>query len=170
MFTGVNNGYHWLVSSQEILGLRAHIVKTHPGLRVCFSMLDSSLPRPTRDEILNGWVLQGTVLIGPVLGAKFELPSDEFEEWYVLREPAFAGVSVETFVQNCGFTLVDPKILSQGRDPSWERDAFDFLVPVQERFWNQMETISPETFVSIGENCVVASRSAELIEKLVRIA
>ncbi len=166
IFTGTNDGYHWLVTSLDFPELPQIAVRHHLGLHLCITAYDSGPLRPSDDEVALGWFLQGEVMVSPPLTASLDIPCEQYDEWYILREPAFEGRSIEVFVKYVGFTLVPPETLANGRDPTWERNAFDFLEPIQERFWSQLRTLGAETYVATGDNTVVVSRSRDFVDRL----
>ncbi|MBC7857038.1 MAG: hypothetical protein IAF94_26710 [Pirellulaceae bacterium] len=44
-------------------------------------------------------------------------------------------------------------------DPTWERSGLDWLYPIQERFWAQVNKLSPLSYIAIGDNEVVVTRN-----------
>ena len=140
MFTGSHEGYNWVVTPTDLPTLPELTVQSHLGLHLCITSFDSGPPRPNEEEIALGWRLQGEVMVSPPLTASLAIPFEQYDEWYILPNPAFHVHPVEVFVNYGAFTLVSPKVLDRGREPTWERNAHAFLIPMQERFWSQLKT------------------------------
>jgi hypothetical protein len=118
------------------------------------------------DELAQGWTTQGKVAISPLLIEGMSIPHDQYDEWYLLDTPKFDKDDFEVFVNYGSFTLVAPADVYKIFDPTSERSGLDWLVPVQERFWFQLERLRPESYVAIGDNDVVVSRNHRFVENV----
>ena len=65
-----------------------------------------------------------------------------------------------------GFTLVPIEEIYKTFDPTWERGGLNYLVPIQDRFWSQMERVDPVSYIAMGDHDVVVSKRREFIEQL----
>jgi hypothetical protein len=98
-----------------------------------------------------GWAGRGAVAVSPPLGEAVEIPHDQYDEWYVLSDPAAVN-GAEVFVNYGGFSLAAP-----AASPDW-------LAPIRERFWAQLGRVRPESFVAMGDNDVIVSRNSRFIQ------
>src|SRR5258708_2530582 len=132
--------------------------------KTSISSCDSGPLRPMADEVARGWTSQGIVAISPPLIDGLPIPNDQYDEWYLVDNATFDKCEIEVFV-NCGrFTLVAPADIYKTFDPTWEKRGLDYLAPIQERFWLQMQQLKPETYVAMGDNEVIVSRNQQFIE------
>jgi len=162
--TGQHGEYQWLVSGSEIRGLADLVVRFHCGLRLCITAFDSGPLRLTREELEQGWTTQRAVAVSPPVDESLAIPHDQYDEWYLLENPSFAENDLEVFVNYGAFTLAPPTELCKAFDPTWEKSAWEWLAPVQERFWLQLERLNPGTYVAVGDNDVIVSRNHRFIE------
>ncbi len=65
-----------------------------------------------------------------------------------------------------GFSLASPRDLVAERDPTWDRKAHDWLIPLQEEFWYQVDQLKPISYVLSGATNIVVSRCPKFIEHL----
>ena len=170
VFNGMNEGYHWLVSRRQIDSLGQLVVEAHCGLRLCITSFDSGAIRPNPEEAALGWTMHGDVMVSPALRDGLEIPSDQYDEWYVLESPVVLPPDLERFVSYGGFNLVDPQVLIESFDPTWDRHGLDYLAPIQERFWAQLTRISPATYVAMGDQDVLVSRNKDLVDRASGVA
>jgi hypothetical protein len=157
---GQQGEYRWFsgrVRADE--SLSELTVACHLGLRLAISSFDSGRLRPTADEVADGWTERGDLALSPPLQAGMNVPQDQYDEWYVFDEQSLPEWSPEVFVNLGTFTVVPVEELERRRDPTWERDALDWLIPVQERFWKQLARIRPVSYVAMGESDIVVTRS-----------
>jgi hypothetical protein len=95
-----------------------------------------------------------------------DIPHDQYDEWYLFEEPPPAAWQPEVFVNYGGFTLAPIADILSTYDPTWDRRGLDYLVPIQERFWAQLERVDPVTYGAVGDYDVVVSKRREFIERL----
>jgi hypothetical protein len=164
--TGQTGRFFWLVAPSPLASLAETTVRYHPGLRLCITAFDSGPILPDPEETALGWTTVGKVLASPPLSDGVDIPHDHYDEWYLLERPPAPGWEPEVFVSYLGFTLVPTEEILESYDPTWDRHGVDWLVPIQERFWQQMETVRPITYVAMGCNDVVVSQRREYIERL----
>jgi hypothetical protein len=65
--------------------------------------------------------------------------------------------------------VVPVEEIERRRDPTWEAHAFDWLIPVQGRFWKQIVRVRPLSYVAMGERDIIVTRNQEFVSRL-RIA
>jgi hypothetical protein len=105
-------------------------------------------------------------MVSPPLDAALVIPYDQYDEWYLLDEPPHPGWEPEVFVNYGGFTLLPIEEIYKTFDPTCERGGLDYLVPIQERFWAQIERVDPVSYIATGDLDVVVSKRREFIEHL----
>jgi hypothetical protein len=164
--SGQHGRFHWLVASSSLPSLAAATVRFHPGSRLCITAFDSGPIRPGPEEEVRGWMTRGNVMVSPPLAEGLEIPHDQYDEWYLLDDPPPPGWEPEVFVNYGGFTLAAIEEVLRTYDPTWDKHGLDYLVPIQERFWAQMEQVDPISYVAMGDQDVVVSRRREFIEHL----
>jgi hypothetical protein len=163
--TGERGDYRWFVGEFEG-SLVDVVVACHLGHRVAVSSFDGAVFHPTVDEVAEGWTTRGDLALSPVLRAGMDLPRDGDDEWYVFDEQSSPEWSLEVFVNLGAFTVVPVDEIERRRDPTWEAHAFDWLIPVQERFWEQISRIRPISYVAMGEKDLIVTRNHELAARL----
>jgi hypothetical protein len=163
---GQHGDFSWIDSSPDLKSLAKRIVRLHPGLRLCITAFDSGPIRLGPEDEAEGWTARGKVMVSPPLAEGLAIPTSEYDEWYLLDEPPSPDWEPEVFVNYGSFTLVPVEELYKTWDPTWDRHGLDWLVPIQERFWDQMERVNPVTYVARGDHDIVVSRRRELIERL----
>ena len=164
--TGEHEDYRWFVGRVFDGSLADVVVACHLGRRVGISSFDSGLFLPTAREAEEGWTVQGKFCAHPILQAGMDVPHDGYDEWYIFDEQSSPEWSPEVFVNIGAFTVVPVEEIERRRDPTWEAHAFDWLIPLQVRFWKQMARIRPLTYVAMGEKDLIVTRSLALASSL----
>lgn len=159
-----------MVARRPIYTLPKLVIDAHRGLHLCITAFDGGTIHASEEEIAVGWTMQGEIMVSPPIDAGLEVPQDQHDEWYILPSPKFDGWEGEQFVDYGGFTLADIDELYRSFDPSWEKHGLDSLYPIQERFWNQLNRVSPTTYVAMGDNDVVVSRNHAFIDRVLEAA
>jgi hypothetical protein len=162
---GEHDDYRWFVGQFDG-SLVDVVVDCHLGRRLGISAFDSGLLHPTESEAEEGWTMQGSVALSPPLRAVTHVPHDGFDEWYIFDEQSSPEWSPEVFVNFSTFTLLPVAEIERRRDPTWEAHAFDWLIPLQERFWQQIARIRPLSYVAMGDNDVIVTRNRDFSSKL----
>jgi hypothetical protein len=161
VYAGSFGGYAWLSAVDYDFVSPDLIKRSHLGLRLAITCFDSGSITPTAEEQSIGWSVQGRAMVSPPLTEAIDIPMDQFDEWYILETPRLEDSVVEPFVNYGGFTLVAPEVLAQ--DQGSRPDTYEFLRPLQERFWRQLLALKPETFVGWGDVTVVVSRRPDFV-------
>ena len=164
---GEQGGFCWLVSSESLPSLVEVAVRHHTGLRLCITSFDSGPISPTREELAVGWTKSGNVMVSPPVADGLEIPHDQHDEWYFFDDPPSAKWSPEIFVNRCGFTVVPPGDIWNADDLTADRHALDWLIADQERYWEQLRSVDPISYIAMGDNDVVVSKRREFIEELI---
>jgi hypothetical protein len=163
---GQHGHFHWLVAPSFPESFVESTVRFHPGSRLCITSFDSGPIRPGPKEQARGWTARGSVMVSPTLAEGLDIPFDDYDEWYLLDDPPTPAWTPEVFVNYGGFTLVPIEEIYRTYDPTWDKHGLDYLVPIQERFWAQMEQINPVSYIAMGDQDVVVSQRRDFIEEL----
>jgi hypothetical protein len=107
----------------------------------------------------------GKVAWSPTLSDVASIPIEAYTEWYVYpRMGAFPDH--EVFINCGGFCLRDPGYRLEGLDPTWDRVSAEEHVreerALQQRFWRQLNSLRPESYLAEGDNLIAATRDAAL--------
>jgi len=163
---GSSDQYEWMVSDRSIWSLPDLVLRFHQGMRLCIATFDGGRIHPTDEEAALGWQSQGEVMVSPPMHNGLVLPYENFDEWYIFAQPAPEIGQLERFVNFGQFTLVPPEQIYENYDPTWEKpqELFEALDGVQKRFWSQLVSLNPQTFVAMGANDVVVSQDRAFIQ------
>ncbi len=164
--TGQHGRFYWLVAPSSLESLAELTVRCHPALHLCITAFDSGPISPDADELASGWTTKGKIMVSPPLVEGLEIPLDQYDEWYLLEQPPASEWQPEVFVNYGGFTIVPTEEILKTYDPTWDRHGLDWLVRIQERFWEQMERVNPVSYVAMGDCDVVVSQRRAFIERL----
>lgn len=148
MIIGNSNDYFWIESRDTISELDKLIIKFHTYSVLHIATFDSGVFNPNKDELAAGWLELGEVSTSPCLTEDLQIPYDQFDEWYISRSKLVFPVNLERFVNYGGFSLDENSAIGS---------------ETQNRFWNQLSNISPETYVALGDNDIVVSKNEHLI-------
>ncbi|MBN2085141.1 MAG: hypothetical protein JW748_07925 [Anaerolineales bacterium] len=151
VITGQRGEFHWIVWDSQFLG---ELVSAVPGIVagkfVIVTSFDSG-PFIPSDELKNrGWILKSGLAYSPRVTSPDELPSNQFDEWYVFASRREISPP-EVFINYDGFRL---------RYYAADITLHGYL----ERFWLQMERLQPESYLAEGESLIFVTRDADLYE------
>ena len=76
------------------------------------------------------------------------IPYDQYDEWYIFITPT-TFENYEVFVNYGGFSLHDSE-----------------FEEMQERFWQQLEYIAPESFLAEGDNLIYVTKDFSLFKQI----
>lgn len=162
---GQEGEYQWVETRLPQSPLGDIVVPLHAGCRLAVVSFDSGPIRPDEHEQEAGWRVIGQAMVSPPLNASIDVPQAGFDEWYVLDSLPPGAWTPERFVNIIGFTLAPVSELVAAQDSTWDRRGWDWLMPVQERFWNQLLKTRALTYVAAGEGSViVVSQRRDVIE------
>jgi hypothetical protein len=105
-------------------------------------------------------------MVSPPLFEGLAIPSEQYDEWYLLAEPPPPDWEPEVFVNYGGLTLGPAEELHRSLDPTWDRHILEWESALQVRFWTNLERVNAVTYIAIGEKDVVASRRHDFIGQL----
>jgi hypothetical protein len=162
--SGMRAGYAWYQAADLFLGdLLDRVPELFRHRFVAVTSFDSGLLTLAPEEQQAGWCVQDGIAISPQLGESPWLPHGGYDEWYVYEQPP-PGIQAERFV-NCGrFSLRDPQMDAETVDPTWDsrlmREQAEAVRAVQERFWEQLVRLCPESYLAEGDVLICVTRSA----------
>jgi hypothetical protein len=154
-FSGTHNGYYWI---EWVNGNIGTLLTEAPELFIAHYLVNTSLDSRTikigGEYFKKGWRNFGELAISPPIMDVDEIPSDQFDEWYILKSPPVLNLyaGCEVFVNYAGFSL----------------HSIQFK-ETQTRFWNQIDKILPDAYVSEGDNLIFVTQEKKVIEKIVQI-
>jgi hypothetical protein len=164
--SGQHGSFYWLVAQFSPGPLTRLTVRFHTALRLCITAFDSGPLLPSPEEEAAGWTVRGEVMVSPPLAEGLYIPCGEYDEWYLLEEPPPADWTPEVFVNDSAFTLVPVEELRKLDDPTWCRYGNDWLIPLQESFWEQMERVKAVSYIAMGDHDIIVSQRREFIERV----
>lgn len=168
-FIGVHGDWYWFVSRQPIEDLLCLVVQEHLGQRLWITAFDSGPITPNPEEMASGWKIVDGVIVSPRLVDGIDIPHDQYDEWYIFPDDRPRLHDLERFVNYGGFNLADPRAMTASFDPTWERSGLDWLYPLQDRFWKQLDHLSPLSYIASGESDVIVTRLPSFAELMRRI-
>jgi hypothetical protein len=127
------------------------------GKCLIITSFDSGPLRVSAEELAKGWREIGNLVIVPRVQSTEELPYDQYDEWLVF--PNYAEPEVpETFVNSGLFRLAHFSTLEaeataavpNGADILGARYRAGLLAERQERFWDLIVRVNPETWIGNG--------------------
>jgi hypothetical protein len=164
--SGQHGSFYWLVASSSPRLLVELTVRFHTALRLCITAFDSGPLLSLPEEEAEGWTVRGKVMVSPPLVEGLHIPFEQYDEWYLLKEPPAAEWAPEIFVNYLAFTPVPVEELSRLDEPTWDRHGNDWLIPLQESFWEQLEQVNPVSYIAMGDNDIIVSQRREFIDRV----
>ena len=156
MKLGEKNNYYWLVTNLEIVNLDKLIIEFHNKYILHLATFDSGSLTPNDEEMSQGWSSDGEIMFSPPLIDSVVIPYDQYDEWYLSKSSLNFPEKFDRFVNYNGFTLVE----KETADSTWETR----MKSLQNKFWEQLLLINPETLVLSGDNSIIVSKNKKLIE------
>jgi len=142
-----------------------HLIEQCPqallGRFVVVTSFDSGPLTLNESERAMGWSMNNELAYTTRVSSVETLPYDNFDEWYVFKDPVQLA-NCEVFVTGGGFTFEDPP----PADPTWDislaQENAERLTGVQTRFWDQLNSFNPESYIAEGGLFLFASANQEL--------
>lgn len=167
---GQHDQWQWIVVREIILELPMLVAQCHIGSRLCITAFDSGPITPSAEELAIGWTLNGEMMISPPLATNTAIPCGEYDEWYILSHVPHGMEIRQRYVNYLGFTLEDPHKLAASQDPTWDRTNFDWLVPIQKDFWQDLKRLNPISYISSGDYDIVVTKNSRFAESVLAAA
>lgn len=170
IFTGTRGKWTWIVVREMIRALPELTGQFHLDQHLCITAFDSGPIKPSDDERAIGWRLVEDVMVSPRVTGDLVIPCDTHDEWYLFRTlPDSFGIT-ERYVNYGTFNLADPRELARSQDPTWDRTSYDWLIPLQERFWDNLERLNPCSCVASGDADIVVTTNEVFAERILEAA
>lgn len=176
---GVYDKYYWLTAAGDVYF--GTLLSACPDVVVdrflAVTSHDSGVYPLRPGDSEKGWSLDGRISYSPRVSTVEEInfqrdgsDTPGFDEWYVFSEPRRLG---PTFQGN--FLKFDPatgKVVVHVNLFAFAlHDTSQTLAPILECFWQQLMTISPESFIADCRRCLtVVSRRKDLIDRWSHLA
>ena len=64
----------------------------------------------------------------------------------------------------------DPREVAATFDPTGERSGLDWLYPLQDAFWHQLELVDPEAYIASGGSDIVVSTNRAFVDRFLELA
>jgi len=151
IFTGTHGKWWWIVVRDAVRGLGALVAEFHTGQRLCITTFDSGQ------------------LVSPPLTPQMHIGFDEQEGYIIRLLPTSIDVS-ERYGSYFGFNLAEPHALVASQNPTWDRTNYDWLIPLQEKFWSDMERLNPTTYICRNDADIVVTCNAAFFQRVRDIA
>ena len=151
IFFGELDEYSWVEWNDREAFLR-DLLEAIPQLVVGRYLVNTSFDSGTlpltEPETTCGWTKDNGLTLSPAIASVEEIPSDQYDEWYVFRSPRRFD-DYEVFVNYGGFSLHS-----------------DLYIDAAERFWRQLSIIEPETYLSEGDNLLCVTKDRALYRRI----
>lgn len=165
-FEGKHGDWRWFVSRSQIRDILRLVVREHFGQRLWITTFDSGTITPNAEQVSAGWKVVDSAMVSPPLVEGLEIPYEQFDEWYIFNDDHARLHDFERFVNYGGFNLADPRAMAESFDPTWERSGLDWLYPIQRQFWQQINNLSPVSYIGSGDYDVVVTQSPSFAESV----
>ena len=164
--TGQHGDYRWIEVPYCSTPLLDRAIYCHPGSVCCLVAHDGVGPDSHWSPA--GWTELPHALISPPLveGLDLALGDDHPIEWYIFDRPPARDWRPALFSRHYHFSLAAVGDLVAEQDPTWDRKAHDWLIPLQEEFWDQIDQLGPVSYVLRGATDIVVSRCRKFIKHL----
>jgi hypothetical protein len=162
MFHGVQGEYRWLeTSAHEVYDVLQVCPDVAANKNIVITSFDSGPLQPTSEEIERGWRVSGSAVYIPVGSNVSSIPFEIFDEWYIFHGEA-PQRDYRVFVKHDWFTLGPAQAVYTRTG-----NAFD-LRRMQRWFWQEMEQVSPETYLGRGARLKFVTRNPEYFHRVLR--
>jgi len=170
IFTGSHGKWSWLIVRDIIPNLARLVANAHIGQRLCITAFDSGPLSPSPEEETLGWTSYADIMVSPPLTADIRIPCGEFDEWYVFPSPPKSLAVTDRYVNYMDFNLADPTMLAASYDPTWDQSGLDWLVPLQEKFWSEINRLAPSSYIASGDCEIIATSMPSFAKLMLDVA
>src|SRR5581483_5146572 len=152
VLSGTHSHYSWIEWSSPsaylydfIHAFPEIVLRKYVAITAC----DSGPLVPTDQERQDGWFAEGEIAYSGPIGDVDAIPNDQFDEWYIF--PIWTKIpKIEVFINYAVFSLSDPKELFARLDAQMIAARHQ----EQERFWQQLIELEPESYLAEGERLI----------------
>jgi hypothetical protein len=157
--SGTHGDYTWIELVEKPWELVDLLLTHHRGCYLYITAFDSGRITPSEEDSKAGWSLQGEVMVSPPMYEDLHLPANGYDEWYVFDRRIDFPQERQVFVNYGRFSLEPVDEQLKRFDSSWEHDALDWMRPLQDQFWKQMELLNPTSYVAMGEKDLIVTKN-----------
>ncbi len=147
-FEGKYGDYFWIEWREAFL---SDLLSAFPNIVVGKYLINTSFDSGSLslsdEEVKQGWTKYNQLALSPPITNDLDIPNCQYDEWYIFNMPTVFD-DYEIFVNYYGFSLED------------------FLTDFQERFWKQIEILSPETYLAEGEFLICVTKNESLFNQI----
>jgi hypothetical protein len=164
MLSGTHGKYFWIEWSSPTAFLY-DFVSAFPQIVInkylAVTSCDSGPLRPSEQERQEGWFAEYDIAYSPKIDNISAIPNDQFDEWYIFPSLTLLP-TMEVFINYGVFSLSNPKLLF----PEWSPQLIAARCEEQERFWQQLNLITPESYVAEGDRLLFVTRDPSLFAQV----
>jgi hypothetical protein len=169
MDTGKNGIYSWLICDCSLGELVKRCPEIVLGYYIAITAFDSGPLKLSEDEQKRGWREESPVAWSPKVSSTDILPRGGYDEWYVFSSPS--SFKPQQIFVNLGIQLKDPSYLLENLEPTWDRVGLianiERIHEIQSRFWSQLISIQPESYLADGDKLILVTSNSELFASAV---
>lgn len=170
METGKKDEYLWVTEEFSIDDLLDRCPEIVRGRRVAVTAFDSGPLTLTVEEQRCGWSHDENVAWSPEIISPGILPREQYDEWYIFTQLRRFKPD-EIFVNFGNFGLSDPAHRLENLDLTWDRslaiDGVARIRGIQNRFWSQLSSINPESYLASGDKLTFATKNVYFYGRVV---
>jgi len=165
---GIRNNYKWIESDSDYIRI-SDIIERFPDFFLDFQLaiisFDSDSFIPTTDEINRGWTMKNQIAYFPKLTI-YELNQpiydNSYDQWLLFEQPQEID-SMDIYVNYTGFSMID----SLSFEDNSKVDLKALSENVRNRFWTEIERLSPSKFILHGDKFIFGTTNDLEIEKII---
>ncbi len=167
--TGVRGPYTWFQSTSHYLSVLVDRVSDIVvGKYVAVSAYEGAPLKLTGDEMQLGWQQHSKLSLSPIIQRPSEIPQNQLDEWYTFVDLKPLSIS-EIFINYGGFSLAqsasdNPFLPDSVKQKNTKENSI--LNQRQKRFWAQIESCKPESFLAESDKLIVVSRDPTVVAEL----
>lgn len=162
MFHGVHGEFRWLEASSHAI---PDVVRICPEVvaqkNLVITLFDSGPLEPTPRQMEQGWRVLDSAVHVPTVEDPSTLPTGACDEWYVFAS-APQERDFEVFIAYTWFTLGPASSSKVQAKTRWDLKRLQLI------FWQEMETLQPESYLACGNRLIFVTRNAGYFSKVLR--
>jgi len=165
IITGQRDNYYWLETDSDKLKLSDIIDNFSElliGKHLAVISFDGDSFVPTEEEIKRGWIYKNEIAFyNPLTEEELSRPvfDNNYDQWYLFKDKTEID-QAEIFVIYGGFTLQEKANINERQDHN------TIMKNDQERFWREIISLKPHSFILHGDNFIFGTKRKEEFEKI----
>jgi hypothetical protein len=165
---GIRNNYKWIESDSDYIRI-SDFIQRFPdffiGFQLAIISFDSDSFIPTIEELNRGWTMNNEIAYYPKL-TKEELNQpicdNSYDQWLLFERPQEID-SMDIYVNYTGFSMVDDLSFVDNS----KIDIKAISENVRNRFWVDIERLSPSKFILYGDKFIFGTTNDLEIEQII---